>query len=94
MPTLRMVMSLPGTMSAATIGKAADEGSPGTSMICGRNSASPVMVMMRPSGDGSVRICAPKPASMRSLWSRVATGSITLVSPGVFSPASNIADFT
>lgn len=33
-------------------------------------------------------------ASMRSVWSRVGTGSITVVAPGVFNPASSTADFT
>jgi len=31
---------------------------------------------------------------MRSLWSRVGTGSITMVRPGVFRPASSTADLT
>jgi hypothetical protein len=31
---------------------------------------------------------------MRSVWSRVASGSMTVVRPGVLSAASNVADFT
>jgi hypothetical protein len=62
-----MMMSLPGTMSAATIGKAADDGSPGTWMVCGFSSASPRMVMIRPCGDSVTESWAPNPASMRSL---------------------------
>ena len=34
------------------------------------------------------------PLSIRSVWSRVASVSITTVSPGAFSPASSTADFT
>jgi hypothetical protein len=62
-----MVMSLPGTIVAATAKKAAEDGSPGTTMVCGFSSASPVSMITRPSGVGSTVSCAPKPASMRSL---------------------------
>ena len=37
---------------------------------------------------------APKWRSMRSVWSRVGCGSMTVVSPGVLSPASSTADLT
>ena len=50
--------------------------------------------MTRPSGVCSVRTLAPKPRSIRSVWSRVGSFSITTVSPGAFSPASSTADFT
>ena len=50
--------------------------------------------MTRPSAVVSVATVAPKPASMRSVWSRVGSGSITTVSPGACSPASSTADFT
>ena len=94
MPTLAMMMSDPGTIDAATAQNAADEGSPGTTMSCARSSASPLSEMMRPSGVSSTVRSAPKPLSIRSEWSRVATGSITRVIPGVLSPASRTADLT
>ena len=40
------------------------------------------------------RTSAPKPRSMRSVWSRVASGSITSTPPWARSPASSTADFT
>ena len=63
-------------------------------MVCGRNSGWPRRVMTRPSFVTSVEISAPNPASIRSVWSRVGSRSITTVSPGAFSPASRTADFT
>ena len=93
-PTPRTVTRLPGTISAATSRNAAAEMSPGTVSRCGRSSASPVIVMARPAGVSVQRSSAPKPASMRSLWSRVGTASITVVRPGAFNPASSKADFT
>ena len=42
----------------------------------------------------SVSICTPKPRSMRSVWSRVGAGSVTVVMPSAYRPASRIADFT
>ncbi len=68
MPTLRTVTSEPGVISAATTGKAAEEGSPGTMIDCGRSSASPLSVMMRvPSASNSTFNSAPKPLSILSL---------------------------
>ena len=93
-PTLAIVTSLPGTIDAATAQNAAELGSPGTTMFCGFNSASPVIEMTRPRLVGSTVSVAPNPASIRSLWSRVGTGSITRVIPGVLSPASSTADLT
>ncbi len=92
--TLRIVTSDPGTIDAATIQKPADEGSPGTVMSCGFSSASPWIAISLPSGVSSTVSSAPKPRSMRSLWSRVGTGSMTRVMPGVLRPASSTADFT
>ena len=37
-------------------------------------------------------ICAPKCPSIRSVWSRLASASITVVAPGAASPASSTAD--
>ena len=67
-PTLPIVTRDPGTSSAATIGKAAEEGSPGTMICCGLSSASPTREMIRvPSASVSTLISAPKPRSIRSL---------------------------
>ena len=81
-------------ISAAQTGKAADDGSRGTAMLWGFSSGWPVRVMTRPSSVSSTVISAPKPASIRSVWSRVASFSITTVWPGALSPASSTADFT
>ena len=43
---------------------------------------------------GATRTSAPKCASMRSVWSRVASASITVVTPGALRPARSTADFT
>ena len=89
-----IVRSLPGTSVAATMKKAAEEGSPGTVTSQGFNSASPWMAMtVSPFSTPTSRL-APKPASIRSVWSRVGTGSITRVMPGVLRPASSTALFT
>ena len=94
-PTFSIISSLPGTSSAATMKNAAEEGSPGTAIVCGRSSASPRRRMVRvPSLAVSTVSSAPNPLSIRSEWSRVGTGSITEVIPGVFSPASSTALFT
>ena len=58
------------------------------------SSASPTSVERRPCSVRSTRTSAPKAVSISSVWSRVASGSITLVSPGAFRPASSTADFT
>ena len=94
--TFSTVTSEPSTISAATIGKAAELGSPGTTITCGfrdwrrRRGGS----ARAPSSPGSISIAAPKAASMRSVWSRVGAGSMTVVVPGELSAASSTADFT
>ena len=93
--TFSTVTSEPGVISAATIGKAAEDGSPGTSMAWAFSSGRPLRRMMRaPCSSIVTEISVPKPASIFSVWSRVAMGSITTVSPGVLRPASSTADFT
>jgi hypothetical protein len=88
------VMSDPSTISAAQVGKAAEDGSRGTATVWGRNSGRPVRVMTLPSAVFSTTSSAPNPTSIRSEWSRVGSFSITTVCPGAFSPASSTADFT
>ena len=86
--------SEPSTISAAQTGKAALDGSRGTSTTCPLSSGCPFSTITRPSEVTSVVTSAPNPLSIRSEWSRVASRSITTVSPGAFSPASSTADFT
>ncbi len=88
------VTSDPGVISAATRGKAADEGSPGTRMEAARRRWAPAMRMRRPSGTSSTSTAAPKARSIRSVWSRVASGSTTSTPSWAFRPASSTADFT
>ena len=93
--TFSMVMSEPGTISAATSGKPADDGSPGTAMVWPVSLPWPSMLICRtPSRSVSTSTLAPNPFSIFSVWSRVITGSMTVVTPGVFRPASSTADFT
>ena len=95
MPIPVSVMSDPGRISAATMGNAAELISPGTVMLRAVNSGSPEMAMAWPPPSASeTRTSAPKCRSMFSEWSRVPWGSITVVVPGVLSPASRMADFT
>jgi hypothetical protein len=54
----------------------------------------PTIVVRRPSLVISTRTSTPKWRSISSVVSRVGSGSITVVSPGVFSPASSTADLT
>ena len=59
------------------------------------SSGQPTTVMrLPPPSAGATRTSAPKWRSMRSVWSRVASGSITVVSPAVLRPASRMALFT
>ena len=93
-PTPATVRVEPGTISAATSGNAAEDGSPGTVRADATSSGWPATVMRRPSFPSDTATWAPKWRSMFSVWSRVGSGSITLVSPGALRPASSTADFT
>ena len=81
-------MSEPGTISAATIGNAAEDGSAGTTTGVGFNSGRPTSSIRRPSPSTATRTSAPKWASIRSVWSRDASASITVVIPRALRPAS------
>ena len=87
-------MREPGTKSAATSGKEAEDGSPGTLIGAAFNSGWPSRRMTRPSEVSSTATIAPKWRSMFSVWSRVGSGSTTRVMPGAQSPASRQALFT
>ena len=87
--------SEPGTISAATSGKAAEDGSPGTVTSAGLQLG--LAVERDAARHARRRLDATLGAesrSMRSVWSRVASGSITVVTPGALRPASSTADFT
>ncbi len=92
--TPSIVTSEPGTISAATSGKGGRGG-------VGRHDdlgAAQLRLARRarcarpPAPVRSTRTVAPKWRSMRSVWSRVASRSITVVTPGELSPASSTAD--
>ena len=64
------ISSEPGVINAATIGKAADEGSAGTVTGAGASSGSPLSAILRPWPAGpleSTRTLAPKCVSSRSV---------------------------
>ena len=51
-------------------------------------------IVRTPSAAISTSTAAPNPFSIFSVWSRVMTGSMTVVTPGVLRAASRTADFT
>ena len=78
-----MTMSEPGTIVAATRGKAAEDGSAGTMTCAGRSSGRPSRLIFRPCAPkGSILMEAPKCRSIFSVWSRVASASITARAAG------------
>ena len=94
-PTPRSVRSASGWMAAATSQKAAADGSPGTCSSIAATAEPPSISTTAPVAPSiQLRTAMPRARSMRSVWSRVATASWTLVVPLALSPASRIADFT
>ena len=79
-----------GNTSAATTRKAALEASPGTRTVVPRSGVPPMTLAESPSRSTGT----PKAASMRSVWSRLAAGSRTVVRPSACRPASSTAVFT
>ena len=91
--TSESTTSEPATISAATIGNAADEGSAGTTTSAPCSSGWPVSEILRPwLPSFAETMSAPKCFSISSVWSRLASCSITVVTPGAASPASSTAD--
>ena len=91
-PTPSMHTWLPGTRVAATTQNAADEKSPGTSSSkAGNGRCFPAASVTVP---GAIETGRPSHASIRSVWSRDAPGSATLVGPSACSPARRTAPFT
>ena len=87
-PTPSSTSREPGTSIAAAAWKAIDDGSPGTSMWSISSSSCGCTVTVAPSR--STR--APACSSIRSVWSRVGAGSVTLVAPDASSPANSTHD--
>ena len=88
-PTSCRVSADPGRPAAATPRNAEAEGSPGTRSASPPRSAAPPVTVSRP---GALRSTStPKAASARSVWSRVGSGSTTVVVPEARSPASSTA---
>ncbi len=76
-----------GTNAAAASRKAAEETSAGTS-------SSTADSLEPPRTAAAAGISAPKARNIRSVWSRLAAGSMTRVSPAARNPANNRHDFT
>ncbi len=91
-PTSSISTRDPGRAAAATIQKAADEKSPGTTSSWPASCCGPSTDTRLPSS--STRTEPPNAASACSVWSRVWAGSTTVVVPLVWSPASRTALFT
>ena len=87
--------SASGWIDAATSQKAAADGSAGTVSAMALTLAGPASrTTCRPRSSIVAVTSTPRARSMRSVWSRVATVSVTLVSPSAASAASRIADLT
>ena len=89
-PTSSSTSREPGTSSAAAAWNAIEEGSPGTWMSSTSSSSCGCTVTVAPSR--STR--APAWRSIRSVWSRVGAGSVTLVAPDASRPANRTHDLT
>ena len=88
--TFSMRTNASGRTRPATTRNAALETSPGTSRETGRRVAPPWTETAAP----FTSTATPNAGSRRSVWSRVAAGSTTVVRPSAWSPASRTADFT
>ena len=80
----------PLTRIAAAMWNAAEDGSPGTWMSPSSSSSCWVTLIRSPSR----AIRTPARASSRSVWSRLGSGSITVVVPSASSPAISTHDLT
>ena len=80
----------PGTSIAAATTKAADEGSPGTTISSSSSSSTCDTVIRWPSRSNGTRARR----SMRSVWSRLGAGSATVVDPSASIPAIRTHDLT
>ena len=80
----------PRTSTAAAMWNAAEDGSPGTWIAPSSSSSCWVSEIRSPSRE----IRQPARASRRSVWSRLGSGSITVVVPDASRPAISTHDFT
>lgn len=88
-PTFFNIILEFGTINPATIKYAADEISPQTSIVLGSNcDFSTVTVFL------STLMFAPIYLSIISVWLREIYGSVNVVFPSTFNPASNMQDLT
>jgi hypothetical protein len=77
---------------ASAARNAAEDGSPGTVRSSGGSCAGGESITTRhPPGTGSVSTPTPRSLSMRSVWSRETTGSVTVTGTAPLSPASSTA---
>ncbi len=89
-PTSRINRREPPTNTPAAIMNAAELGSPGTRTRSSTSSSVLVTVTERP-----LRwTLAPALSSIRSVWSRLRSGSVTVLAPSAASAASSTHDFT
>ena len=88
-PTWRISMAEPGSPAAATPRNAHADGSPGTRSARPPVRRAPPSTVSRPATERST--VTPNAANARSVWSRVASGSTTVVVPDARSPASRTA---
>jgi hypothetical protein len=70
--------------------KAADDGSPGTTISSSSSSSTCDTVIRRPSRSNATRARRRR----RSVWSRLTDGSTTVVEPAAIIPAISTHDFT
>ena len=89
-PTSFTTTREPRTRIAAATMKAADDGSPGTRTPSISSSSTEAIFSRSPSCSNGTRA----PRRKRSVWSRLGAGSITVVEPDAFIPASSTQDLT
>ncbi len=88
-PTSLIISSESSVIMAPTMRKAAEDRSPGTVISVPINSP----VFFIDTVLFSTAIPAPKSSSILSVWSRLFSGSVTLVSPSAYRPARRSDDF-
>jgi hypothetical protein len=94
-PTSWRTSSASGWIALATSQNAAAETSPGTRSVTACTTTPPLTVQATEPSPVSARSTGtPRARSIRSVWSRVAIVSRTVVLPSARRPASRIADFT
>ncbi len=93
-PTSRSRSSASGWMAPATSQKAAADTSPGTRSSIACTVVPPCIDQVTAPSVTPRSTGTPRARSIRSVWSRVATDSRTVVLPSARTPANRIADFT